>query len=185
MFKWREYSLVRIWWRPNCKLTNDRRLLKETLCISGLWNFLAPWLQCLLLVPSNRFKPFSDCHPGLVRFPMLSMWSLQQYGAAVPAVRSSVPPVYDESGIQVGVGCGMIYLLENSDLTRGTEWSGRSKCLFSNWSHPVLIEDRCPFVLFLNSPLVSPQRAHSMENATCKNDMYLKLICRHIYGRHF
>ena len=56
MFKGREYSLVRIWWRPNCKLTNGKRPSKETLCISGVLYFLAPWLRCLLLDRSNRFN---------------------------------------------------------------------------------------------------------------------------------
>ena len=85
MFRGMVYSLVRIWWRPNCKLTNGSRPSKETLCIPGLSYFLEPWLWCLLLVRSNRFKTFTDWHPGLVRFPILSMWSLQPYGAVVPS----------------------------------------------------------------------------------------------------
>ena len=60
VLKGREYSLVRIWWRPYCKLTNDRRPSKEILCISGLLYFLEPWLRCLLLVRPNRFKTFTD-----------------------------------------------------------------------------------------------------------------------------
>ena len=65
MIKGREYSLVRIWWKPNCKLTNGRRPSKETLCISGLLYFLEPWLRRPLLVLPNRFKTFTDWHPGL------------------------------------------------------------------------------------------------------------------------
>ena len=98
VFKGREYSLVRIWWRPNCKLTNGRRPSKETLCISGLLYLLEPWLRCLLLVRSNRFKTFTDWHPGLVRFPLLSIWSLQPYGAAVPSCRIQCLLVSDERG---------------------------------------------------------------------------------------
>ena len=69
-FNGREYSFVRIWWRPNCKLTNGKSPSNETSCISGLLYFLEPWLRCLLLVLSNRFKTFTDWHPGLVKFPM-------------------------------------------------------------------------------------------------------------------
>ena len=68
VFKGREYSLVRIWWWPNCKLTNGRRQSKETLCISCLLYLLEPCFLCLLLVRSKRFKIFTDWHPGLVRF---------------------------------------------------------------------------------------------------------------------
>ena len=35
-FNGREYSLVRIWWRPSCKFMNGRSPSKETSCISGL-----------------------------------------------------------------------------------------------------------------------------------------------------
>ena len=84
-FNGREYSLVQIWWRPNCKLTSGKSPSNETSCISGLLYFLEPWLRCLLLVLSNRLKTFTDWHQGLVIFPMLSMWSLQPYGAAVPS----------------------------------------------------------------------------------------------------
>ena len=48
-FNGREYSFVRIWWRPNCKLTNGKSPSNETSCISGLLYFLEPWLRCLLL----------------------------------------------------------------------------------------------------------------------------------------
>ena len=88
VFKGRECSLVRIWWGPYCQLTNVKRPSKETLCISGLLYLLEPWLRCLLLVRSNIFKTFTDWHPGLVRFPMLSICSLQLYGAAVPGCRT-------------------------------------------------------------------------------------------------
>ena len=39
-FNDREYSFVRIWWRPNCKLTNGKSPSNETSCISGLLYFL-------------------------------------------------------------------------------------------------------------------------------------------------
>ena len=35
-FNGREYSFVRIWWRPNCKLTNGKSPSNETSCIPGL-----------------------------------------------------------------------------------------------------------------------------------------------------
>ena len=168
MFNGREYSLVRIWWRPNCKLTNGRRPSKETLCISGLLYFLPPWLRCLLLVRSNRFKTFTDWHPGLVRFPMLSMWSLQPYGAAVPSCRIQCSSRLRRKGVlKLGLFVGWYIFSRIRTFIERTEWSGRLKCLYSNWLPPVLIEDRCPFILFLNSPLVSPtyinpQRAHSI-----------------------
>ena len=117
-FKGRVYSLVRIWWRPNCKLTNARRPSKETLVISGLLYLLEPWFRWLLLVRSNRFKTFTDWHPGLVRFPMLSTWSLLPYGAV-----SSQPsyPVFFPFSIERGYTYVngliwvMIYLLENAN----------------------------------------------------------------------
>ena len=37
VFKGREYSIVRIWWRPNCKLTYGRRPSKETLCVPQVY----------------------------------------------------------------------------------------------------------------------------------------------------
>ena len=117
VFKGREYSLVRIWWRPNCKLTNGRRPSKETLCISRLLYLLEPWLRCLLLVRSNRFKIFTDWHPGLVRFPMLSIWSLQPYGAAVPSCRIQCSSRFRRKEVHelIGLFYGMICLLENSN----------------------------------------------------------------------
>ena len=172
MFKGREYSLVRIWWRPNCKLTNGRRPSKETLCISGLLYFLEPWLRCLLLVLSNRFKTFTDWHPGLVRFPMLSMWSLQPYGAAVPSCLIQCSSRFRRKGVlKPGLFVGWYIFSRIRTFIERTEWSGRLKCLYNNWLPPVLIEDRCPFILFLNSPLVSPtyinpQRAHSIPYTT-------------------
>ena len=104
VFKGREYSLVRIWWRPNCKLTNGRRPSNETLCISGLLYLLEPWLLCLLLVRSNKFKTFTDWHPGLVRFPMLSIWSLQPYGAAVPSCRIQCSSRFRRKGVHELIG---------------------------------------------------------------------------------
>ena len=172
MFKGREYSLVWIWWRPNCKLTNGRRPSKETLCISGLLYFLEPWLRCLLLVLSNRFKTFTDWHPGLVRFPMLSMWSLQPYGAAVPSCLIQCSSRFRRKGVlKPGLFVGWYIFSRIRTFIERTEWSGRLKCLYNNWLPPVLIEDRCPFILFLNSPLVSPtyinpQRAHSIAYTT-------------------
>ena len=56
-------------------------------CISGFFYLLEPWLRGALLVRSNRFKTSTDLHPGLVKFPMLSMWPLKPYGAAVPSCR--------------------------------------------------------------------------------------------------
>ena len=167
MFKGREYSLVRIWWRLNCKLTNGRRPSKETLCISSLLYFLEPWLRCLLLVLSNRFKTFTDWHPGLVRFPMLSMWSLQPYGAAVPCCLIQYSSHFRRKGVlKPGLFVGWYIFSRIRTFIKRTEWSGRLKCLYNNWLPPVLIEDRCPFILFLKYPLVSPtyinpQRAHS------------------------
>ena len=68
-----EYSLVRIWRRPNCKLTNGKSPSNETSCISVLSYFIEPWLRCLLLVLSNRFKTFSDWHPHTVQ-PNRTLW---------------------------------------------------------------------------------------------------------------
>ena len=120
VFKGRKYSLVRIWCRPNCKSTNDRRPSKETLCISGLFYFLGPWLRCLLLVRSNRFKTFTDWHPGLVRFPMLSIWSWSSSSQMSNPMFLSFPT---KGGTWVNrLFCGMIYLLENFELS----WRGRN-----------------------------------------------------------
>ena len=85
-FDVREYSFVRISWRFNCKLTNCKSPLNETSCISGLLYFLEPWLRGILLVLSNRFKTFNDWHPRLVKFPMLSMWSLQPIIYGYPVI---------------------------------------------------------------------------------------------------
>ena len=105
MFKGREYSLVRIWWRPNCKLTNSRRPSKETLCISGLLYFLKPWLRRLLLVLSNRFKTFTDWHPGLVRFPMLSMWSFATIWGSSSQLSDPVFLPFPTKGSAYARGC--------------------------------------------------------------------------------
>ena len=99
IFNRREYSLVRMRWRPNCKFTNGRTPSKETSCFSGLLYLLEPWLRGLLLVRSNRFITFTDWHPGLVRFPMLSMWSLQAYGAAVPSCRIRYSSRFRRKGV--------------------------------------------------------------------------------------
>ena len=98
-FNGREYSFVRIWWRFNCKLTNGKSPSNETSCISGLLYFLEPWLRCLLLVLSNKFKTFTYWHPGLVRFRMLSMWSLQPYGSAVPSCRIQCSSRFRRKGV--------------------------------------------------------------------------------------
>ena len=129
VFKGREYSLVRIWWRPNNKLTNGRRPSKETLCISGLLYLLEPWLRCLLLVRSNRFKTFTDWHPGLVRFPILSIRSLQPYGAAVPSCRIQYSSRFRRKGVHefIGLFVGYIFSRIRTFMER-TEWSGRLKC---------------------------------------------------------
>ena len=130
VFKGREYSLVRIWWRPNCKLTNGRRPSKEKLCISGLLYLLEPWLRYLLLVRPNRFKTFTDWHPGLVRFPMLSIWSLQPYGAAVPSCRIQCSSRFRRKGVLELIGLfvgGYIFSRIRTFMER-TEWSGRLKC---------------------------------------------------------
>ena len=106
-FNGREYSFVRILWRPNCKLTNGKSTSNETTCISGL--ILEPWLCCLLLVLSNRFKTFPDWHPGLVRFPcavkviIATIWSSSSqlsYPVFFPTKRDT----------RIRVVCGMIYL---------------------------------------------------------------------------
>ena len=49
-FNDREFSFLRIWWRPNCKLTNGKSSSNETSCIPGLLYFLEPWLRRFLLV---------------------------------------------------------------------------------------------------------------------------------------
>ena len=148
-FKGREYSLVRIWWRPNCKLTNGRRPSKETLCISGLLYFLEPWLRCFLLVRSNRFNTFTDWHPGLVRFPMLSMWSLKPYGAAVPSCLIQCSSRFRRKGVlKLGLFVRWYIFSRIRTFIERIIWSGRLKCLYNNWLPPVLIEDRCPFILF-------------------------------------
>ena len=65
MFNGREYRLLRIWWRPNCKFTNGRNPSKETSCISGLLYLLEPWLRGLLLsspkVPSSTTIHYQFC----------------------------------------------------------------------------------------------------------------------------
>ena len=130
VFKGREYSLVRIWWRPNCKLTNGRRPSKETLCISGLLYLLEPWLLCLLLVRSTRFKIFTDWHPGLVRFPMLSIWSLQPYGAAVSSCRIKCSSRFRRKGVHklIGLFAGWYIFSRIRTFMERKDWSGRFKC---------------------------------------------------------
>ena len=128
-FNGREYSFVRIWWRPNCKLTNGKSPSNETSCISGLLYFLEPWLRCLLLVLSNRFKTFTDWHPGLVRFPMLSMWSLQPYGAAVPSCRIQCSSRFLRKGVlKLGLFVGWYIFSNIRTFMDRIEWSGRLKC---------------------------------------------------------
>ena len=128
-FNGREYSFVRIWWRPNCKLTNGKNPWNETSCISGLLYFLEPWLRCLLLVLSNRFKTFTDCHPGLVRFPMLSMWSLQPYGATVPSCRIQCSSRFLRKGVlKLGLFVGWYIFSNIRTFMDRIEWSGRLKC---------------------------------------------------------
>ena len=87
IFNGREYSLVRTWWKPYCKFTNGRSPWKETSCISGL--IISSWAMTSSspAVSAKQIQTFTDRHPGLARFPMLSMWSLQPYGAAVPSCR--------------------------------------------------------------------------------------------------
>ena len=70
-----ESSLVRIWWRPNCKFTNGRGPSKETLCIPGL-----------LFLLENIFHKWyeTDNAPGLslddrnIRRLRLRYWLLRQ-----------------------------------------------------------------------------------------------------------
>ena len=134
MFKGREYSLEWIWWRPNCKLTNGSRPSNEMLCISGLLYFLEPWLRCLLLVRSNRFKTFTDRHQGLVSFPMLSIWSLQPYGAAVPSCLIQCSSRFRRKGVlKLGLFLGWYIFSRIRNFIERTEWSGRLKCLYNNW----------------------------------------------------
>ena len=130
VFKGREYSLVRIWWRPNCKLTNGRRPSKETLCISDLLYLLEPWFRCLLLVRSNRFKTCTDWHPGLVKFPMLLIWSLQPYGAAVPSCRIQCSSRFRRKGGHelIGLFVGWYTFSKIWTFMERTEWSDRLKC---------------------------------------------------------
>ena len=128
-FNGREYSFVRIWWRPNCKLTNGKSPSNETSCMSGLLYFLEPWLRCLLLVLSNRFKTFTDWHPGLVRFPMLSMWSLQPYGAVVPSCRIQCSSRFIRKGVlKLGLFVGWYIFSNIRTFMDRIEWSGRLKC---------------------------------------------------------
>ena len=117
VFKGREYILVRIWWRPNCKLTNDRRPSKETVCISALLYLLEPWLRCLLLVRSNRFK---NIHWLASRTGKIS-YAIDMVVATIWSSSSQLSnPVFLSFPTKGGTWvyrlvCGMIYLLENSN----------------------------------------------------------------------
>ena len=77
----REYRFLRIWWRPNRKLTIAKSPSNETSCIQCLLYFLEPWLRCRLFVLSHRFKTWTDWRLRPVRFPILSILLLQPYGA--------------------------------------------------------------------------------------------------------
>ena len=168
-FNGREYSFVRIWWRPNCKLTNGKSPSNETSCISGLLYFLESWLRCLLLVLSNRFKTFTDWHPGLVRFPMLSMWSLQPYGAAVPSCRIQCSSRFLRKGVlKLGLFVGWYIFSNIRTFMDRIEWSGRLKCRKSNWLPPWLIWNRCPFILLLNWPFVPLHISTHKDHIQCR-----------------
>ena len=116
-FKGMDYSLVWIWWRPNCKLTNGRRPSKETLCISGLLYLLEPWLRCLLLVRSNRLK---NIHWLASRTGRIS-YAIDMVVATIWSSSSQLSnPVFLWFPTKGGTWanrlvCGMIYLLENSN----------------------------------------------------------------------
>ena len=97
-FNGREYSFVRIWWRPNCKLTNGKSPSNETSCISGLLYFLEPWLRCLLLVLSNKFKTFTDWHRDWLDSLCYQCDHCNHMEQQFPAVVSSVLPVSYEKG---------------------------------------------------------------------------------------
>ena len=86
-FNGREYSFVRRWWNltVNWRMARTHRArhhVSQAYYISSSHYFDVSCLFC-----QNRFKRFTHWYPGLVRLTMLSMWSLQPYGAAVPSCR--------------------------------------------------------------------------------------------------
>ena len=132
VFKGREYSLGRIWWRPNCKLTNGIRPSKETLCISGLLYLREPWLRRLL--PGSA-KQILNIHwlasrTGKISYAIDMVWSLQPYGAAVPSCRIQCSSRFRRKGILelIGLFVGWYIFSRIRTFMERTEWSGRLKC---------------------------------------------------------
>ena len=83
----------------------------------------------------KQIKTFTDWHPGLVRFPMLSIWSLQPYGAAVPSCSSR----FQRKGVlKIGLFVQWYIFWGIRTFIERTEWYGRLKCLYNNWLPPVL-----------------------------------------------
>ena len=97
-FNGREYSFGRIWWRPNCKLTNGKSPSNETSCISGLLYFLEPWLRCLLLVLSNRSEHLQTGTQDWLDSLCCQCDHCNHMEQQFPAVVSSVLPVSYEKG---------------------------------------------------------------------------------------
>ena len=105
-FNGREYIFVQIWWRPNCKFTNDKSSSNAASRISGVLYFLESWLRCLLY--PNFFIIVEILGSIWQFFTILRMINQNFYGACSSRETkhrlNQTRNVYQHSKHNVGVG---------------------------------------------------------------------------------
>ena len=118
-----QYTFVRTWWRPNCKLTKarDHRMRYHVSQAYYIWSNNVFDVSCWFCQTEIQNIYW---HPGLVRFPMLSMCTLQPYGAAVPSCRIQCFSRFRQKGVlKLGLFVGWYIFSNIRTFMDKTEWT--------------------------------------------------------------